>query len=40
MSKFEGKTRISSGVYAKKWKIPGGVMTKLTGNQGEQLLKK
>ena len=23
MSKFEGKTRISEGVNAKKWKIPG-----------------
>ena len=23
MSKFEGKTRISKGVNAKKWKIPG-----------------
>ena len=24
ISKFEGKTRISKGVNAKKWKIPGG----------------
>ena len=24
MSKLEGKTRISKGVNAKKWKIPGG----------------
>ena len=24
MSNFEGKTRISKGVNAKKWEIPGG----------------
>ena len=32
ISKFEGKTRISKEVNAKKWKIPGRVMIKLTGN--------
>ena len=33
MSKFEGKMRISKGVNAKKWQIPG-VMIKLPGNPG------
>ena len=39
MSKFKGKTGISKGVKAKKWKNPGWVMIKMTGNRGGQLQK-
>ena len=41
MSKFEVKTRISKGVNAKKWKVPGIVVViKLTGNPGGSTPKK
>ena len=39
MPKFEGKARISKGINARKWKIPGGHY-KLTGNLGGPISKK